>query len=157
VTAVGIAGAVLVPFGLGLLGFVEPCTIGSSLIFVKHLEGQEPGRKRAEVALFALTRALVIGAFGIMAVALGSAFLGFQKGAWIGLGALYLALGILYATGRAEALMVRLGPSLARLAELRGSAGLGVLFGLNIPRCSWRCSPPRRPAAPAAPLSSRAF
>lgn len=47
-TALGIARAVLVPFGLGLLGFVEPCTIGSSLIFVKHLEGREAGRKLAE-------------------------------------------------------------------------------------------------------------
>jgi cytochrome c-type biogenesis protein len=136
VTALGIAGAVLVPFGLGLLGFVEPCTIGSSLIFVKHLEGREPGRKLAEVGLFALTRALVIGAFGVMAVALGSAFLGFQKGAWIGLGALYLALGMLYATGRAGALMLTLGPSLTRLAGLGGSAGLGALFGLNIPACA---------------------
>jgi len=45
------------------------------------------------------TRVLVIGALGVMAVALGSAFLGFQKGAWVGLGALYLALGMLYATG----------------------------------------------------------
>jgi cytochrome c-type biogenesis protein len=135
VTALGIAGAVLVPFGLGLLGFVEPWTIGSSLIFVKHLEGREPGCKLAEVGLFTLTRALVIGALGVMAVTLGSEFLGFQKGAWIGLGALYLVLGVLYATGWAGALMVRLGPSLARLAGLRGSAGLGVLFGLNIPAC----------------------
>lgn len=88
------------------------------------------------MSLFALTRALVIGAFGVMAVALGAEFLGFQKAAWIALGAFYVALGMLYATGRAGALMVRLGPSLRRLAGLRGSAGLGVLFGLNIPACA---------------------
>jgi cytochrome c-type biogenesis protein len=156
VTALGIAGAVLVPFGLGLLGFVEPCTIGSSLIFVKHLEGREPGGKLAEVGLFALTRALVIGAFGVIAVALRSALLGFQRGAWIGLGALYLALGILCATGRTRALMVRLGPSLARLAGLRGSAGLGVLFGLNIPACATPLLLALFAAA-AVPLSLTAF
>ena len=32
--------------------------------------------------------------------------------------------------------MVALGPRLSRLAGLRGSAGLGVLFGLNIPACA---------------------
>lgn len=32
--------------------------------------------------------------------------------------------------------MVALGPSLARISGLRGSAGLGVLFGLNIPACA---------------------
>ncbi len=32
--------------------------------------------------------------------------------------------------------MVSLGPSLAELSSLRGSAGLGVFFGLNIPPCA---------------------
>src|SRR3546814_18124998 len=32
--------------------------------------------------------------------------------------------------------MVTLGPSLKRLGRLRGSAGLGLLFGLNIPACA---------------------
>jgi cytochrome c-type biogenesis protein len=122
-----------VPFGLGLLGFVEPCTIGSTLIFIKHIEGRGRAGKLAEVGLFAVTRALLIGALGIAAAALGTAFLGFQRGAWITLGGLYLALGALYAAGRARALMVAAGPSLAGFG---GSAGLGLLFGLNIPACA---------------------
>jgi cytochrome c-type biogenesis protein len=127
---------VLLPFGLGLLGFVEPCTIGSSLIFVKHMEGRNAGSKLAEVSLFAVTRALFIGALGVLAVALGATFLGLQKAAWIALGGLYVGLGVLYLAGRAGTLMVALGPSLSRLSGLRGSAGLGVLFGLNIPACA---------------------
>jgi cytochrome c-type biogenesis protein len=127
---------VLLPFGLGLLGFVEPCTIGSSLIFVKHMEGRNAGSKLAEVSLFAVTRALFIGALGELAVALGATFLGLQKAAWIALGALYVGIGVLYLAGRAGALMLALGPSLSRLSGLRGSAGLGVLFGLNIPACA---------------------
>lgn len=31
---------------------------------------------------------------------------------------------------------ISFGPGLARLSGLRGSAGLGVLFGLNIPACA---------------------
>lgn len=135
-TALGITSTVLLPFGLGLLGFVEPCTIGSSLIFVKHMEGRNAGGKLAEVSLFAITRALFIGLLGVLAVALGAKFLGLQKAAWIVLGAVYVGLGVLYVAGRAGALMVTLGPSLSCLSGLGGSAGLGVLFGLNIPACA---------------------
>lgn len=135
-TTLSLTSTVLLPFGLGLLGFLEPCTIGSSLIFVKHMEGRNARGKLAEVSLFAVTRALFIGALGVLAVALGARFLGLQKGAWIALGAAYVGLGVLYLTGRAGALMVTLGPNLSRLSGLGGSAGLGVLFGLNIPACA---------------------
>lgn len=135
-TAFKLTSTVLLPLGLGLLGFVEPCTIGASLIFVKHMEGRDAGGKLAEVGLFAVTRALFIGALGLLAVALGAAFLGLQKAAWIVLGAIYIGLGVLYLSGRAGALMVTLGPGLARLSGLGGSAGLGLLFGLNIPACA---------------------
>ena len=67
---------------------------------------------------------------------LGTAFLGLQRGAWIVLGGVYVLLGLLYLVGKAGALMFALGPSLARLATLGGSASLGVLFGLNIPACA---------------------
>jgi cytochrome c-type biogenesis protein len=136
VTALSLTNTVLLPLGLGLLGFVEPCTIGSSLFFIKHMEGRNAGGKLAEVGLFAVTRALFIGALGVLAVALGATFLGLQKAAWIVLGAVYFGLGVLYVAGRAGPLMVALGPSLSRLSGLRGSAGLGVLFGLNIPACA---------------------
>ncbi len=115
-TALSLTSTVLLPFGLGLLGFVEPCTIGSSLIFVKHMEGRNAQGKLAEVSLFAATRALLIGALGVLAVALGATFLDLQKGAWIALGAVYVGLGVLYVTGRAGVLMVALGPSLSRLS-----------------------------------------
>jgi len=67
-TGLSLRGALLVPFGLGLLGFVEPYTIGSTLIFVKHIEGRDAGGKLAEVGLFAVTRGLFIGALGTLAV-----------------------------------------------------------------------------------------
>jgi cytochrome c-type biogenesis protein len=92
--------------------------------------------KVAQTALFALTRALFIGGLGIGAVLVGSVFLGFQKGAWVVLGVVYVALGAAYLTGRSGALMRALGPGLARLSGLSGSAVLGVLFGLNIPACA---------------------
>lgn len=135
-TEFGFINLLVFPAALGLLGFIEPCSIGSSLIFIKYLERKEAARKIAETVLFAATRALFIGALGILAVLLGMAFLGLQKGAWILLGALYLVIGTLYATGRARLLMQSIGPRLSGLSGARGSIGLGMLFGLNIPACA---------------------
>jgi cytochrome c-type biogenesis protein len=136
VTGSSVATLVALPLGLGLLGFVEPCTIGSSLLFIKYIEGRSRAGTLAEVGLFAITRALFFGALGIAAVALGTAFFGFQRAGWIALGALYAGFGATYLAGRAGALMIAAGPSLSRVSELGGSAGLGVLFGLNIPACA---------------------
>ena len=38
---------VLLPLGLGLIGFVEPCSIRSSLLFVKHVDGRPAPLLRA--------------------------------------------------------------------------------------------------------------
>ena len=127
---------VFLPVGLGLLGFIEPCSIGSTLIVVKHLEGKSAAGKLAQVGVFAGTRAVFIGLLGMLAVMLGTAFLAVQQGAWIVLGAVYVLIGVLYVSGKAEVLMVSLGPSLARLSDLPGSAGLGLLLGFNIPACA---------------------
>ena len=127
---------VLLPMGLGLLGFVEPCSLGSTLIVVKQLEGKSAAHKLAQVGTFAGTRAVFIGLLGILAAVLGAAFLGLQRGAWIALGAVYVLLGLLYLVGKARVLMVSLGPSVARLSTMRGSATLGLLFALNIPACA---------------------
>ena len=127
---------VVLPMGLGLLGFVEPCSIGSSLMFIKYIERKDAAVKVAHVSVFTVTRAVFIGLLGMLAVVLGASFIGFQKGAWILLGALYVGIGAFYVAGKARLLMVAIGPSLDRLSGERGSAGLGVLFGLNIPACA---------------------
>lgn len=127
---------VALPAGLGLVGFVEPCSIGATLLFVKYLEGEPDSRKLAEVLTFALTRAVFIGGLGAVAALIGAMFIGFQRTAWVLLGLLYGLIGVLYLAKRAGALMVSLGPGLGRLSATRGSAGLGVLFGLNIPACA---------------------
>ena len=131
-----LVNTVALPVGLGLLGFVEPCSIGSSLVFIKYIEGQRAAARIAQVSVFALTRALLIGALGALVALIGTAFLGLQKGAWILLGLLYIAIGAFYAFGKVGFLMQSLGPSLSRLAGARGSVALGVLFGLNIPACA---------------------
>lgn len=83
--------AVLLPIGLGLFGFIEPCTIGSTLVFVKVMEGRPAAVKLWQVGVFTATRALFIGALdrlaglsgraprwtGIVLIALGAWSIGF--------------------------------------------------------------------------------
>lgn len=132
----GLFQLVILPIGLGLLGFIEPCSLGSSLVFIKVIEGQDGALKSLQVGTFALARAVLIGALGALAALLGSAVLDLQKGGWLLLGGLYVAIGLVYASGRTGFLMRSLGPSLSRLVGLRGSIALGLLFGLNIPACA---------------------
>ena len=67
-------------------------------------------------------RALAMGALGLLAVAAGTAFLGFHKAAWIIFGAAYALIGILYLTGKSGFLLRSLGPGLSRLASVNGAA-----------------------------------
>lgn len=135
-TEFGLINLLVLPAALGLMGFVEPCSIGSSLLFIKYLERQDAARKIREAMLFAGTRAASIGALGALAVLLGTSVFGLQKGAWILLGAIYVVVGALYATGRARLLMPSIGSRLSSLSGVRGSIGFGVMFGFNIPACA---------------------
>jgi cytochrome c-type biogenesis protein len=127
---------ILLPLGLGLLGFIEPCSIGSSLLFLQAVEGRPAATKVMQAVVFTLTRAVVVGLLGAAAALAGTAFLGFQRAAWVALGALYLVLGLAYLTGNAGRFMRTLGPGLGRLSAARSAVGLAVLFGLNIPACA---------------------
>jgi len=127
---------VLFPLALGLLGFIEPCSIGSSLLFLKYVEGREAVERVAQTVLFTLTRATFMGGLGAMAALIGATIFGIQKAGWLFLGAVYVAIGVMYATGKAASLKRRMGPRSDRLSGTRGAIGLAVLFGLNVPACA---------------------
>jgi cytochrome c-type biogenesis protein len=127
---------IAVPIGLGLFGFIEPCSIGSSLMFLKSVEGKSAGHRIAQVGIFTLIRALLMGALGVAAVGIGARFLGFQKVAWIIFGTIYTIVGIAYLAGKSQSFKVSLGPALSRFSTVKGSAALGVIFAFNIPACA---------------------
>ena len=52
---------VALPIGLGLLGFVEPCSMGANLVFVKYLERRSRRSKIAAALIFAATRGGFLG------------------------------------------------------------------------------------------------
>lgn len=131
-----LAAFLLLPVGLGLLGFIEPCAIGATLLFIKTIEGRSARQKIAQVAAFTLSRSAFTGFLGALAAMIGTLFLGLQKAVWIVLGALYAAIGFLYLTGRINTLMRSVGPKIVALSSPRGSIALGAAFGLNIPACA---------------------
>jgi cytochrome c-type biogenesis protein len=127
---------VALPIGLGLFGFIEPCSVGSSLLFIKSIEGKSASDKLAQVGTFALIRALAMGALGLAAVGLGAAFLGLQQGAWLVFGTVYVLVGLLYLAGKSQLFSVSFGAVLSRFSSKKGSATLGALFAFNIPACA---------------------
>lgn len=131
-----LAGLILLPLGLGLFGFVEPCAIGATLLFIKTLEGASAATKVAQVLAFTVSRAIFTGLLGAIAVLIGSLFLGLQKAIWLAVGLLYAAIGMLYLSGQIGLLMRTLGPRLAALSSPRGSIALGASLGLVIPACA---------------------
>ena len=127
---------VVLPLGLGLLGFIEPCSVGTSLLFLQYLEGRPPATRVAQTLIFTVTRGIFIGLLGVIAVLVGSAFVDFQKGAWAVMGALYIALGIAYLTGYVNRLKQSFGAGLGRLSGAKGAGALALVFGFNIPACA---------------------
>jgi cytochrome c-type biogenesis protein len=132
----GFVNVVALPILFGLFGFIEPCSIGSTLVMVKQVEGRSRQQKVVQMLVFAATRAILIGLLGVVAAVVGSAFLGFQRGAWLLLGVFYLVLGAMYLSGRVGVLMRAIGPRLDRVRSARGAMALGLFFGLNIPACA---------------------
>ena len=124
--------------GLGLLGFVEPCSVGANMVFLGHLREKGRGARLRETAKFALSRSVVLGLFGLGISFLGGSVFAAQKGFWLLLGLLYLALGVaVIANARFRwGLFGRL--SLDRLLPEHEdrSLGLGLLFGLSLPPCA---------------------
>jgi Cu+-exporting ATPase len=69
------------------LGFNEPCSVGSHLLFIKYLEGRPGPSKLTQTAEFTLSRSLFLGLLGAAAALIGKRFLGLQQAFWLLLGA----------------------------------------------------------------------
>lgn len=127
---------VLAPIGLGFLGFIEPCSMGTNLIFLKYVENKPSFEKLSTTLTFTITRAITIGALGGIAAYWGAAFITAQQVFWIILGSIYFLLGGIYLSGKKNILKRHIGVGMARLSDTRGTVTLGLLFAFNIPACA---------------------
>ncbi len=124
-------------FGLGLLGFIEPCSIGANGIFLGYLQKKDRGSRIRETIRFALARAVILGLFGLSIAFLGSLIFSAQKGFWLALGLLYLALGVLVILNARFGWGIFGRLSIGNILPRHHALGMGFLFGLNLPACAY--------------------
>ncbi len=124
----------LVPIAFGLLGFVEPCSIGANILFLGYLQAKERG-KVLEAVKFTVTRALFLGLIGLAAGVMGQSLRMGTYSYSIILGFLYILLGIL-ASWWGYRGMGLASLDLGRCFPRGGAVPLGVIFGLSAPACS---------------------
>ena len=61
----------LTPIGLGLLGFVEPCSLGANAVFLSYVVPLSGWRRVAEALTFTVSRGVFLGLIGAVAGAAG--------------------------------------------------------------------------------------
>jgi cytochrome c-type biogenesis protein len=125
---------ILIPIAFGLLGFIEPCSIGANIIFLGYLQSRKMG-KVWEAIKFTITRALFLGLVGLLVGVVGQPMRTGTYSYSLLLGVGYVVLGLLglwwsyRGTGLASL-------DLGRYLPREGTFPLGVIFGLTAPACS---------------------
>ncbi len=127
---------ILLPIGLGLLGFIEPCTIGGHLLFLDTQKNRSKAMKLNAVTVFVLVRSLTAGGFGAVIAFIGQKLIGVQTGIWLVFGSIYLAVGLAFILGRAGLVKRRINLAPAAWKRAGNPVVLGLAFGLNIPACA---------------------
>ncbi len=130
------AYAVALSFGLALLGFIEPYTIGAHVLFLGAQRRRAMQQRLAAVAIFLAARVVVMGGFGGLIVVLGQRLIGVQTGAWVVFGAIYLLLGMGFLFGWERTLRHRIGLAPEHWKAASNPLFQGLAFGLNIPACA---------------------
>lgn len=128
--------SVLLSIGLGLLGFVEPCTVGSHLIFLRTQADRQWHAKIKAVVIFTLIRSSVTGAFGALIGFAGRFLVDVQAWLWLLFGVIYLAIGLAFLSRRAGLFKLRLDFAPTAWRRASNPVILGLAFGLNIPACA---------------------
>lgn len=127
----------LTPIGLGLLGFLEPCSLGANALFLGYVAPLSGWRRVAAALTFTLSRGVFLGLIGAAAGTLGGAVLALQRWYIVALGVVFVLLGGVVLTGGRRYLPRLPGLGGERLRRVHpGAFLLGVVFGLSAPACA---------------------
>lgn len=126
----------VLPVTLGLLGFIEPCAIGSHMVALGAVSARSRAEQAVSLLLFVLTRTVVFGLVGLIVAYIGHQFVVGQKVFWLLFGSAYVILGALYFAGKTGWLSYGVGAGQRLASGQRGAVGLGILFGLSVPACA---------------------
>lgn len=127
---------VIFPIALGLLGFIEPCTIGGHLLFLDTQKERSTVEKTKAVLVFLLTRSFMSGLFGVLITLLGQRLISVQTSIWLFLGLFYFVIGIFFLSGNAKWIKRRIDFAPDKWKTAKNPFVLGLAFGFNIPACA---------------------
>jgi cytochrome c-type biogenesis protein len=127
--------SILIPLIFGLIGFVEPCSLGINIIFLNRIKGLKRVKRISETLIFSLVRGFFLALVGLSGAFVGSKIIAIQSSFFLILGGIYILLGVL-------AVINMYGPTfkyeinMSKYIKNEGSIALGVVFGLIIPACA---------------------
>jgi cytochrome c-type biogenesis protein len=125
---------VLIPLVFGLIGFVEPCSVGINIIFLNRINGFKRARRISETLIFTFVRGTFLGLAGLSAAFIGGRIFTIQSSVFVILGVIYVVLGGLAILNMYKPVFVY-EINVSKYFKNRESVALGFLFGLIIPAC----------------------
>lgn len=131
--------SIFLPFLFGLIGFVEPCSMGINVMFLSSIQKTDRQKRLLEIAAFTLTRAVVLASLGLSVALIGGHLYVFQSNFFKVMGFLYVTVGVLMIFSRRFLGKLRNVP-LARWLGIDLKEGsvkrMGLIAGLTIPACA---------------------
>jgi cytochrome c-type biogenesis protein len=127
--------SILIPLTFGLIGFIEPCSLGINIIFLDRIKDYKRAKRISETLIFSLVRGLFLALVGLSAAFIGSKIITLQSSFFWVLGGVYVLLGVI-------AIMNMYVPifkheiNLSKYIPFKGTKALGFVFGLIIPACA---------------------
>lgn len=125
----------LIPILFGLVGFLEPCSLGINLIFLHRIQKFDRVKRISESLVFSFVRGFFLAVVGLGAAFIGSKFITIQSSLFVILGIVYILLGILIIINKYKPIFTT-DINFGRYFQRRGTVALGVIFGLIIPACA---------------------
>ncbi len=130
---------VILPFVFGLIGFVEPCSMGINIMFLSSIDRTSSRRRIKEIIIFMLVRALVLALLGLSVAFVGNRLFSFEQGFFVILALIYISVGLLMIFSKSLLSKLR-NVRLAHLLGLDFKEGalsrLDLIAGLTIPACA---------------------
>lgn len=123
------------PFVFGLIGFVEPCSIGINLIILNRIKKLKRMRRIWETLIFTFARGSFLALMGLSAAFVGSKIVPIQSSLILLLGGIYLFAGVFALMNKYKPAF-RLEINMGKYIQNKGSAALGLVFGPVIPACA---------------------
>lgn len=126
---------IFIPLVLGLIGFIEPCSLGINILFLTRVKGFNRAKRISETLIFSLVRGFFLALVGLSAAFIGSKIITLQSSFFWVLGGVYIITGVIAIMNMYRPIFKR-EINISKYISNKGSIALGFIFGLVIPACA---------------------